>query len=307
MTDQEKLSGKLTGVDASGKRTSSVAPYILKLTDLKNNYIASGSVVEISDFILHGSASPGENVEIRDRGISVASVPVNIDGDLAYVLHEQHGGFHEYTIVDREGRESRSWEVIVDYATQTYIESVKGPDGEPIADGSSTSHTTLYFLGRGVPGHVVEVTSDGTAVRLVTVDDGRHWSANLTDLKPGRHDFTARELNGKESPPWRIEIEKPALLSIQFGLGQGNYQLIKDGETTNQTSVLLVGTAKPNEEGKILSDVHGPVDFQANGFGIINAIVEDLAPGYSYTFVCRSGADRTSEPFTIKVASSELP
>lgn len=307
MTDQEKLSGRLTQLDVSGKRASNIHPRILELTDLEGNFIEPGSAVEVRDFIVRGVVTPSSIAQILDRGTHVIHVVADQTGHFIADINEQSPGMHAYTVRDDMGQESDPWPVTIIRAEQVLIETVQGPDDQFIENGSSTVHDDLRFVGKGVPGQVVDLLDNGTVLRLLNVDNNGHWSAHLTGLKPGNHKFIARELNGNESAPWHVEIEKPALLSIQFGYGQKNYQTIKDGETTMQTAVALVGTAKPGECGRILSNVHEGVDFEADQRGVFVALVKDLLPGFSYTFVCRSEPDRHSEPWKITVVSSKLP
>ncbi|VVN39479.1 hypothetical protein PS619_05299 [Pseudomonas fluorescens] len=309
MTDQEKLSGQLTQVEASSTRASKIEPRILELTDLDGNYIEPDSVVTVSDFFIKGVATPARPADILDSRTPIAPVLVDATGHFTTELFNQSLGTHVYTVLDESGQESSPWVVTIAALDQLLIESIKGPDDQPIGNGSSTAHTDLRFIGKGVPGQVVELVDNGIVLRLLNVDNSGHWSAHLTGLKPGKHKFVARELNGKESAPWHVEIEKPALLSIQFGYGLGNYQPIKDGETTTQTAVVLIGTAKPNEFGRILSDAHEGVVFEANEYGVFITPIKDLLPGDSYMFICRSESepDRHSEPWMIHVASEKLP
>ncbi|WP_414869571.1 hypothetical protein [Pseudomonas sp. IT-347P] len=309
MTDQEKLSGQLTQVDASSKLASKIEPRILELTDLEGRYIESHSVVKISDFFIKGVANVASPAQILDGGTEIATAHVDETGHFETELFHQSLGTHIYTVLDEFGQESSPWVVTIAAVDQLLIESVIGPNDETIENGSSTVHNDLRFTGRGAPGKVVDLLDNGIVLRLLNVAGNGHWSAHLTGLKPGNHKFVARELNGKESAPWLIEIEKPASLSIQFGYGQGNHQPINDGETTTQTEIVLVGTAKPYEFGRILSDAHEMVIYDANEFGIFVAPITGLIPGYSYRFVCRSESEpnRQSEPWTIKVASSKLP
>lgn len=308
MTDQEKLSGQLTQLDISGKPSINNEPWILELTDLNGNFISPGStVVEVHDFLLRGVVNPFSTFTIFDGEKYINSGASDDTGHFTAEVANQPAGEHAYTVRDDIGRESANWPIAIIGADQLLIESVTGTDGQLIENGSSTVHSHLKFVGRAAHGKVVELLDNGIVLRLLNVDVSGHWSAELTGLKPGSHKFIARELNGKESAPWHVEIEKSALLSIQFGYGQGNYQPINDGETTTQTTVVLVGTAKPYEYGRILSDAHEVVDFEADQHGVFVALINDLLPGFSYTFVCRSAADRHSAPWKIKVVSSKLP
>jgi hypothetical protein len=306
MTDQEKLSGRLTQVGASSKRASAVEPRILELKHLDGKYIPPESVIEVSEFFITAVGTERSTADLLDGGITIAAVKFDETGHVTTLLSHQSVGTRVYTVRDEFGQESSPW-VITIALGQLLIESVKGPDGQLIENGSSTAHTDLSFVGNGPSNQVVELVDNGIVSRLVNVDLTGHFSARIQNLKPGPHKFVVRALNGKESAAWDVEIEKPALLSIQFGFGQGNHQPIEDGETTTQTAVVLVGTATPHESGLILSDAQEGVEFIANEYGIFNALVENLLPGLSYTFVCRSYSDRQSAPWTIKVASSKLP
>ncbi|CAI8789488.1 DUF4198 domain-containing protein [Pseudomonas sp. IT-347P] len=308
MTDQEKLSGQLTQVDASSKRASKIKPAILQLTDLDGHYIESGSTVEIVDFFVHGVADRPGPAQILDGGTLIANAQIDEHGRFKQVLLGQNLGVHAYTVRDESGRESSSWEVNIE-TDSVVIASVKGPDQKWIDSGSSTIHNELTFFGKGVRGQVVELLDNDIVLQLLKVNDSWHWHALLTGLKPGKHQFVARKLNGEESNHWHVEIEKPASLSIQFSYGEGNHQPINNGETTTQTEAVLVGTAKPYESGRILSDIHEGIVYKANEHGVFVAPVKGLVPGHSYRFVCRSESEpnRQSEPWAIKVASSKLP
>ncbi|MBB3240399.1 hypothetical protein FHW68_001906 [Pseudomonas sp. Tn43] len=77
------------------------------------------------------------------------------------------------------------------------ITSVKGsPSNVEIANGASTSDTTLVFSGKAAPGQQIELRDKGVVKATVAVDAADNWNHTLTGQAIGAHSYTAKAKYG---------------------------------------------------------------------------------------------------------------
>ncbi|UST61690.1 hypothetical protein NF673_13610 [Pseudomonas moraviensis] len=306
MTDQEKLSAPLTPADAPANPATGSGLQIREVTNGRGDFIQDGGISYDSNLTISGSASPREYVEIWDWGQPVTSAYADLQGLFIAKLPDQLRGPHLYTATNVGGVISPPWTVIVEGVTAPVIESVYGPDGEPINDGERTFHNELNFIGLGVPGRRVDLLNNGKVIKLLNIDPNGHWSARLEDLKPGTQVFVARDLTGLESPAWRVVVTKPSVLAIKFVIGQEQFQEIDNQGVTTDRAVTVVGTGIPHETGWIVDYNNNLVPFAVDEHGVYSATIRDLAVNHVHTLRCKSETGRLSAPWAIRVVSSKL-
>lgn len=304
MNEQVKFSEEQPWVQSSNhmKRTGT---QILTITNGEGVAIENGGVSYNADLSFTGSASPNQKAEILDWGVP-AHHPVSVDerGHFSALLADQPPGPHEYSVRTSDGRESSPWQVLVNVSATLKIESVKGPDDEPIENGASTPHNHLRFVGWGIPNQTVDLFDNGELLQTLNVDNTGHWSALVEGLPTGSHEFTARQAE-QESAPWQILLRKPAPLSIQFAFGKPGFQLIANQGSTSDTTVTLVGTANPFERGWIVDYDNKLVYVIADENGLYNATIENLAEKF-HTFRFESDRNRFSNTWTVRVITSKV-
>lgn len=307
MNDLVTPSKHRTNIQLAPENTELDAPRIHSVTNGDGEFIPSEGTTTNGDLSFIGSAQPNQFAEVLDDGIPVHP-PVNVDanGHFSALLVNQKRGLRVYSVKTTDGQQSAMWIINVDVKETLSIESVYAPDGWLIGNGETTFHTELSFTGVATPGKVVELVNNGIVVKLLNVASDGHWSANLTDLDTGTQNFIAREPNGQQSSPWQVHIKEPASISIQFVVGNENFQLIGNHKSTTDRTVTLVGTANPGETGWIVDYHRDLVPFGANDNGVYFATVEGLEENLIHTFRLRSDLGRLSSPWAIRVISSKL-
>ncbi|WP_454563667.1 hypothetical protein [Pseudomonas sp. AIG] len=307
MNDLVKPSKHRTSVQLSSGSAELEAPRIISITNGDGISIPPDGITTNGNLSFVGWAEPNQLAEILDFGLP-AHHPVTVDntGHYSAELLGQQRGLHDYSVRTSDGQVSMSWFIVVDVSEGLSIDSVYDPTGTPVGNGETTFQGELNFVGKGTRDKVVELVNNGIVVKLLNVGSDGHWSANLKDLKTGTQNFSARETNGQQSSPWQVLIKKPAPLSIQFALGDESYQLIPNQHPTSDSSVTVTGTGTPGETGWIVDYENNLVPFETNDHGIHSTTIHGLEKNKFHTFRLQSHLGRTSEPWVIKVTSSEL-
>ncbi|NII54130.1 Ig-like domain-containing protein [Luteibacter sp. SG786] len=91
------------------------------------------------------------------------------------------------------------------------ITGVRDSDGNAVANGGSTTDTTLTLSGTAQPNQQVQILDGATSKGNATVNGSGAWSLTLSGLAVGAHNFKARGLYGSnpESAVWRVTVEQP--------------------------------------------------------------------------------------------------
>jgi hypothetical protein len=222
---------------------------------------------------------------------------------LSVKLLSQQVAIYDFSLKASDGQESATWPVTVGREWEGSISYVKDPDRHTIANKGSTLHNDLTFFGRGVANETVELLHEGIVVQTINVGADGAWSAPVAQLATGPHVFTARKPGGEESTPWRLLINQPTPLNIQFVVGQHNFQLIGSHEPTTDRTIKLVGTATPGETGWVVNNERDLVPFTADKNGVYSAEVGYLDVDQTHILRLRSDLGRLSQPWTIRVVS----
>ncbi|URM28479.1 hypothetical protein LLY42_02165 [Pseudomonas frederiksbergensis] len=304
MTEQVQLPPLSSLVQSPSKNTKESSTRILAITNGDGELIENGGISKNGDLSFVGSAEPNQTAEILDKGVPVHP-PVNVDnhGHYSAFLPGQTMGEHAYSVRTSDGKESEVWFISMDVPVVAHIQWVTGPDGVPIHSGGSTVHSSLSFVGQGVAFQTVDLLDRGELLQTLNVDGNNHWSALVENVSEGNHEYTVRGEGGDVSAPWRIRVNKPAELTVQFVIG-ASFRLIGNHEPTTDKKLTLVGTAIPGESGFIVDYERDLVPFVADQNGVYTATIEGLAEKV-HTFRAKSDQGRVSMPWAIRVVGSK--
>ncbi|MDR7053951.1 hypothetical protein J2W70_001301 [Pseudomonas koreensis] len=307
MNDQVAIPNHVPSANISKVNADPVAPRIQEVTDSYDKVIENGGRTKSAHLLFKGSATANVQAVIEDKDFP-ESYPFYIDakGHFEARLFPQKRGLHEYTVrtLDGQSQKSEKWIVDVDVSDTVSIEELTDTNGTLILDGEHTHSSKLDFIGKGTPDKPVDLMNNGIVLQQLNVDSDGHWSAKVEGLKPGTQNFSARELNGPQTSPWRVQIKEPTPISIQFVMGIPSFQLIDNHQRTTDRSVVLVGTALPGETGWIADYSGDLVRFAANEHGVYYAAITDLEPNKVHTFRLRSDTGRVSTPWVVHVVWS---
>ncbi|POA35286.1 hypothetical protein [Pseudomonas sp. GW456-12-1-14-TSB6] len=276
MTDQEKLPAQHTLVQTGQRSTAKSTTIIESVTDGDGKPIEDGGFAENRNLSIIGSAAPDQKAQLLDYG-EPAHPPVYVDrsGHYSLIAPDQKNGVHLYTVKTTDEQVSASYTVHVVAPQDASISWISNSNGDVIENGDSTTSVDLKFEGSGESNSKVTLKDKGVTVGILNVLEGG-WSAALTGLQPGEHEFTVVGSTGVESKPWIVVIVGSVTLTIQFLLGESG-QLIGNQEQTTDTSLTVVGTANRSEKGKIVDYDNNLVEFVTDPNGIFTAKISNLA------------------------------
>lgn len=202
-----------------------------------------------------------------------------------------------------DGQVSAPYTVHVVAPEHARISWISDTNGNVIDNGGSTTSVDLNFEGRGEPNSGVTLKDKGVPVGILNVPGDGGGSAALKGLPTGTHVFTVAGTTGVESEPWVVVIVDSVTLTIQFLLGESG-KLIGNHEQTTDTSLTVVGTANPGEEGKIVDYQSDLVRFKADSNGVYTARISNLAEK-AHTIRAITDDGRISSPWAFRVVPAK--
>ncbi|PXX21400.1 MULTISPECIES: Ig-like domain-containing protein [Burkholderia] len=240
--------------------------------------IASGERTDDRTPEIRGTAQKGSLVMIYDGDVLLGSTMADADGNWMFVpATPLADGPHVFTAtatspVGSVGLPSDPWTVIVGPSDggrpQTpaigEIWDNTDPDNQtPIGDGDRTKDKTPVIGGEGTPGNTVIVIIDDEVVGSTVVGDDGKWTFEPVDeLDDGGHKFEVieRDPNGRESDksdPVTVIVDspvQPVITDIWDNTDPNNLIPIPEGETSNDDTPLINGTAKPGSVVEIFDN-----------------------------------------------------
>jgi hypothetical protein len=302
MTDQEKLPQQRTLVQDPNRSNVTSGTVIETVTNGNGELIENGGVSTNPYLSFVGSAAPNQKAQLFDNGVPAHS-PVNVDhvGHYSLIITDQKNGPHFYTVETTDGQASDPYIVHMKLSLHAAILWINDPNGDVIENSGSTTFVDLSFVGEGEPNTTVSLLDRGIHVGTLNIDANAHWSAVLNGLSVGAHSFTVVGSDGVESSPWNIRVVNSVPVSIQFLLGESG-QLIDNHEQTTDTSLTVVGTANPGENGTIVDYDNDLVKFTANLNGVYTAKISNLAEKV-HTIRAVTASGRVSDPWAFRVVA----
>ncbi|KQW17329.1 hypothetical protein ASC85_29675 [Pseudomonas sp. Root401] len=191
-----------------------VTPTITSVKDPQETEIANGGTTIATTVTLRGKASNNQQVEIFDGTTSKGTAPVNANGDWSKQVTGLSMTTHSFTAKGLYGNNPVSTArtlTVVAVVTPT-ITSVRDPQETEIANGGTTTATTVTLRGKASNNQQVEIFDGTTSKGTAPVNANGDWSKQVTGLSVTAHSFTAKALygGGETSAPYTFTVN-PAI------------------------------------------------------------------------------------------------
>lgn len=161
------------------------------------------------------------------------------------------------------------------------ISSVKDSEGQEIADGGTTTETSVTLTGTAPATLGVEVLDGDVSKGKPIADDAGQWTLPVSGLDIGAHVMTAKALYGENEVSaahrFAVEAEELAAPTISSIL-VSDREVPPDG-TTDETSVTVLGTAEAELSVEVFDGAASMGEATANGGGSWRLAITDLAVG----------------------------
>nr|WP_244182842.1 Ig-like domain-containing protein [Pantoea wallisii] len=264
-----------TQTDAAGNVSPPSAPVVvtvdtvppavpgnLQLSDADGDALAAGSVTNVAQPVLSGSAEPGSTITVSDGDTTLGTATAGADGSWSFTppaaLDE---GNHSLTatVTDTAGNTgpaSTPLVITIDTTPPAVVSDLllsNDQSGTPVAIGNGvTNDTTPVLSGRAEPGSTVAINDGQTLLGTATVATDGSWSFTTPVLQPGDHSLTATVTDAAGNTgapsaalPVTIDVASPAAPDdITLVNNNGTTpQPITSGSLTNDATPLLSGTA----------------------------------------------------------------
>ncbi|NDJ58739.1 hypothetical protein GWD52_17440 [Enterobacteriaceae bacterium 4M9] len=233
--------------------------------------VINGGNTDDTTPVISGTGTAGDIITLyttlNGTKITLGSTTVDASGKWTLALdasNELAGGTHSLTAVETDPAgnstspsSSYTVTVLTDVPAAPSINSVIDDVGvtEPVQKGAVTNDNTPTLNGTAGAGLLVRIYDNGTLIGSTTADSNGNWKFTPSPaLKDGNHAFTAdaKDSVGQvsdKSGEWAISIDTAApnpvsdlLITDNVGEVQG---AIRDGDTTDDNTPTLSGTAEP--------------------------------------------------------------
>ncbi|NII56163.1 Ig-like domain-containing protein [Luteibacter sp. SG786] len=211
----------------------------------------------------------------------------------------------EYTVEGKGRSDPLSLHVGAEQAVPA-ITGVRDSSGNAVADGGSTTDTTLTLSGTAQPNQQVQILDGSTSKGTATVNGSGAWSLTVSGLAVARHSFTAKANYGANpvSAPWVVDVTQVLAPSIT-GVRDSSGNAVANGGSTEDTTLTLSGTAQPNQQVEILDGATSKGNAPVNGSGAWSKALSGLAVArHSFTAKANYGANPVSTPWVVTVTQS---
>ncbi|WP_339406738.1 hypothetical protein [Pseudomonas helleri] len=219
-------------------RVSTVAPDITLVQDSADISIPDGGETSDTAVTITGTAQANGQVEIFDGVTTKGTALANDTGIWTLPLTGLALGSHSLTAkaLYGAGQVSAAWTFSITAETAPLITSLIGSGGGAIANGGSTSDTSVTAKGTALANGRVEIFDGVTSKGTATVSSAEEWTHTLTGLAVGSHTLTVKALYGagQVSDAWAFTVvaEIPEL-------------------TIDETPVILDGKIYIYEKGRL--------------------------------------------------------
>lgn len=218
--------------------------------------VSNGGETEDHNLIVVGMAGSNASLTLYDKGEYLDFTQADEMGDWAKSLSSLSTGFHELTAKTSNGEStSNAWSfTIVSAAVRPDISHVQDLRGNLIENGGTTQDTIVILFGTAQDS-IVEILDDTTSWGTAQVDGNNIWSKRLAGIEIGEHRFTARNTSdGLASLPWVLTVESANTAPVIVRVQDSNNQDITNGGSTEDTSIVLSGTAMASATIEVLDE-----------------------------------------------------
>ncbi|WP_312664653.1 Ig-like domain-containing protein [Pantoea sp. CTOTU49201] len=313
--DRAGNTGKPTLFTLRIDTTPPEAPDLINMYDgqgLKTGSFDSGDTTDDKQPTLTGVAQKGTTVYLRDAsGIIIGSaVADKVTGMWVLVpsvpLKE---GVNNLTLIAeetfaktvRQGVPSDPFTVIIDSTApinsgiDTVLDNV-GSIQDPVRKGGVTDDSTPTLKGKGTPGDIVIIKSNGNQIGTEIIGANSEWSFTpMTSLPDGTYQFTTVVRNpagnqSSESAPYIVIVDTIALAPIIVKGVDDASGTIANGGKTFDTTPMLEGSGEPGSRVYVeYRDGSGnwtvsSTPVTVNAFGTWSWTAPVLAAGKSWEF-----------------------
>jgi hypothetical protein len=174
------------------------------ITDSSNRAIPEGGSTVDSTVHVLGKSQPHHEVELFDGANLMGLTKGDVYGAWTFVLSElKPKAYAVRAKSDGQYSVQRTFTVKV----SPVIAAVTDSAGNSIPNGGTTTASEVQVKGHAEAGQSVELFNNNSMV-LVTIADARgQWSASVTRLKLGQHDFQARSKSDEgRSDVWSLTV-----------------------------------------------------------------------------------------------------
>ncbi|HCN64548.1 MAG TPA: hypothetical protein DIT33_14305 [Pseudomonas sp.] len=248
--------------------TTPYAHVVIKATDVN---------VAVDDQVVlnwAGSNPGGSYAYTEDISGSEAGKAVTFDVPKAFVDANLGGTITvEYTVIRALGGSRQPSHPLVLMVEQVaavapVITSIKDSKDVEIAEGGSTTDSSVTVAGTALASSEVELFNGLTSRGTATTDTTGAWKHLLTGLVTGDYSVTAKALygTGQVSGPRTFSVAAQIVPAITSVKSASNVE-IPNGGTTSDTSVTVTGTALASSQVEIFDGAitKGPVSVSATG------------------------------------------
>ncbi|PMQ09287.1 hypothetical protein PseAD21_20940 [Pseudomonas sp. AD21] len=291
---------------------NAAAPVITSVKDSKGNDIPDGGTTVDTTVNLTGTATAGLEVEIFNRGFSLATRPVDTSGVWTFENKGMGVGAHSFTAkaLYGAGQVSDAWTLTVTASVAPTITKAEDSKGDLIPQGGITVDTTVKLTGTASKGQKVQIKDGATVKDEATADATTgEWTLTMTGLGAVAHSFTATALYGagQVSAARTLTVANaatPVITSVKDAYGNE----VANGTTIVNDYVNLTGTATAGFEVEIFDGATSKGRSTANASGVWTRRVQGMGVGeHSLTAKALYGSSPVSAARTFKVAIAVTP
>jgi putative ubiquitin-RnfH superfamily antitoxin RatB of RatAB toxin-antitoxin module len=297
-----------------------VVPTLSNVQDAANAEVPEGAITVSTTLKLRGTASRGQQVEIRDgtgsgsasRGTATANGTTGI-WEITITVPLGARRLYAEALYPSNPLYSNVRNLTVTAATAPTLTSVKGsPSGVEIPQGGSTVETAVTLSGVAAQGQKVEIFDGAVSQGQATADATTGaWTLLVSALTVAAHSFTAKALYGSGAVSAArtltvIAATAPTLTSVK---GSPSGVEIPQGGSTVETAVTLSGVAAKGQKVEILDGTVSKGQATAHATtGVWTLLVSALAvAAHSFTAKALYGSGATSAARTLTVTAATAP
>lgn len=259
----------------------------LKITSVKgspsNTEITDGASTAEKSFVFRGKAAPGQQIELRDKGVVVGNpIPVDTAHDWTHTLTNQATGDHSYTAkaLYGSGAETVARTLRITAGFALAITSVKDSFNQHIQQHGGAVTAVKSVSGKAPVGTEIVLRDRGSFLGSTKTTLQETWSVPTSstgslDLRQGPYHFVVYDKNdsGATSAEYLVSVETRVTPQITRVEDQdGN--LITSESTTTKRTFIVRGIATPKQtiyprygyspSGEVIGLVSAQADAQGN-------------------------------------------
>lgn len=225
-----------------------VAPTITSVKDLSGWEIPDNGYTVHKEATVSGTAPAGQEVEVFVGSLAKGKAKAATNGAWSLPLT---GLTQDVPLsIKAVGQyatnpSSNVRKLTVVYGQRPAITAAHDASGVAIANGGTTSDTSVTLSGTANAFLEVEIFDGTTSKGKVKADGSGKWRFTLTGLTRASHGFTAKALYGSStvSPVWTVIVGQEVAPTITSVKGLPSGVEIPNGGTTVETAVTLTGVA----------------------------------------------------------------